>query len=218
LGSWLPATAFLSETELVLRAASNRGELPGGLTTPGSSISRMRRIQGSFFFPSRAASGRSHKNFCEKGGKIRAPQLHHSQNQRISKKGRQGLLQLNAGLRVYDISDPYLRERLPTMCRRTTEERRDPFQRHWWPVRGRARDKRGYCYMMDRITGSIFPLHGLISLRPSSPLPRFSPYLRNALCLTYKHSVSWDTGYYYNLKEIDSLSLCRQSWYFSNVL
>ena len=98
-----------------------------------------------------------YKNFCEKGGGFGPHNFNHPQNQPYyeDRDDRVYLTYFNAGLRVYDISDPYLPKEIAYYVPPDPKEIRAPapFNKGVVSSEDVVVDTRGYIYISDKNWG-----------------------------------------------------------------
>ncbi len=101
--------------------------------------------------------GAPYKNFREKGGRFGPHNFHHAQYQPHleDRNDRVYLTYFNAGLRIYDISDPYLPKEIASYLPPDPPKRLGPmpFTKLVLSCEDVLVDKRGYIYMTDKNYG-----------------------------------------------------------------
>ena len=169
LGSWLACHTALPLSRRKLVLASSEAIAEGGQTAEplnyagiiDVSDEKNPRLISLLPLPE-PPPGAPYKNFCEKGGRFGPHNFHHSQRQPHleDRDDRIYLTYFNAGLRVYDISDPFLPREIAYYVPPDPEKRVGPMPRAKLVAQSEEVivDKRGYIYVTDKN-------HGLFILR-----------------------------------------------------
>ena len=161
LGTWIACHTVLPLTNRDLVLAVSEGVGPAGkspLNYAGIidvSDDKNPRLISLLSIPE-PPPGAPYKNFCEKGGSFGPHNFHHAQNQPHleDRDDRIYLTYFNAGLRVYDIGDPYLPKEIAYYVPPDPKERRGPLPRDLVvSSQDVLVDKRGYIYMTDHNLG-----------------------------------------------------------------
>jgi hypothetical protein len=164
LGSWLACHTVLPLSKRKLALASSEAIAEGGQTTEALNYAAILDISDeknprmiSLLPLPEPPPGAPYKNFCEKGGRFGPHNFHHPQRQPHleDRDDRVYLTYFNAGLRIYDISDPYLPREIAYYIPPDPTKRIGPM-----PVKKLVTqsedvlvDRRGYIYVTDKNHG-----------------------------------------------------------------
>lgn len=161
-GNWIAGHTArpLTNRDLVLSTTEGTGQAcEGALNYAGIvdvSNEKAPRLISLFPIPE-PPPGYPYKNFCEKGGSFGPHNFNHPQNQPYleDRDDRVYLTYFNAGLRVYDISDPYLPKEIAYYVPPDPKKRIGPMPFGKLVVSSEdvLVDARGYIYMTDKNLG-----------------------------------------------------------------